>query len=407
MRVAILHPRLTSRGGAEKVMVWLANGLAGRGHEVHIISRHFDPGLWEDQRHPNLYWHSLPNRITSRLGHGLESRAAAKVILGIRPRVDLACASNFPSYWWLEAAQRQADDLFPSMWYCHEPNRSTYVSVTDNRTLGYLRAGIPKLPNHHHLAQLMRKRRQQERLRRYFRRARDRKAVAAMGAILANSRYTADKIKAIWDRSAFVCYPGIPPRTDEEPKAVSQRKNLIYLSSFDMRKNVIGVLAAFSLVVNNHNRKDIILNLVGSEKHDVVLDYIHDHHLSDYVRLHGFLREKEKFNLLASSRLCVFVPFCEPFGLVTLEALQHGTPVIAADHGGQAEVVTNGTTGVLVDPYDPQSIADGILSVYDDLPRLQAMSRAGMDLVKPRFLVSRFVRDFEKKALELVESLSE
>ena len=59
-------------GGAENVMFWLANGLAGRGHEVHIISRQFDPGLWEDQRHPNLFWHELPTlEAMSKAGSAL------------------------------------------------------------------------------------------------------------------------------------------------------------------------------------------------------------------------------------------------------------------------------------------------------------------------------------------------
>ncbi len=53
----------------------------------------------------------------------------------------------------------------------------------------------------------------------------------------------------------------------------------------------------------------------------------------------------------------------EPFGIVVLEALAAGTPVIASDVGGVAEFLPEGPLAQLVEPDDPRSLADRIAAV--------------------------------------------
>lgn len=67
----------------------------------------------------------------------------------------------------------------------------------------------------------------------------------------------------------------------------------------------------------------------------------------------------------------------EPFGLVVLEAMASGLPVIATRHGGPLEIVREGDTGLFVEPASPRSIAAGIVSLIDDRPRAAAMGAAG------------------------------
>ena len=52
----------------------------------------------------------------------------------------------------------------------------------------------------------------------------------------------------------------------------------------------------------------------------------------------------------------------EPFGLVAIEAMGHGRPVIAADHGGLADIVVDGQTGTRFHPGDPDALAAAIRS---------------------------------------------
>lgn len=69
----------------------------------------------------------------------------------------------------------------------------------------------------------------------------------------------------------------------------------------------------------------------------------------------------------------------ESFGIVLLEAMASGTPVIASDIDGYHGVVTNGRDGLLVAPRDPRQLADAILALAHDPDQRRRMGRAGRD----------------------------
>lgn len=67
----------------------------------------------------------------------------------------------------------------------------------------------------------------------------------------------------------------------------------------------------------------------------------------------------------------------EPFGLVIVEGMASGRPVIASAHGGPCELVEDGMTGMLVTPGDARALADAIRALVDDRDRAHAMGVAG------------------------------
>jgi glycosyltransferase involved in cell wall biosynthesis len=82
------------------------------------------------------------------------------------------------------------------------------------------------------------------------------------------------------------------------------------------------------------------------------------------VEIAGLLPGVEVADLMARSR-AVIVPSAweEPFGLVVVEAMAAGTPVIASDHGSFGELVTPGVDGVLLPPSDAGALGDAIADV--------------------------------------------
>ncbi len=85
-------------------------------------------------------------------------------------------------------------------------------------------------------------------------------------------------------------------------------------------------------------------------------------HLSDDIRFVGEVPHDEKLRLLAGARATLFpIRWNEPFGLVMIESLACGTPVVAFPEGAAPEVIVDGSTGFLVD--SEGEMADAIASV--------------------------------------------
>jgi len=81
----------------------------------------------------------------------------------------------------------------------------------------------------------------------------------------------------------------------------------------------------------------------------------------------------------------------EPFGLVGIEALAAGRPVIASATGGVGDWLEHGVSGLLVKPGDVQDLARALNQLLADPQRQRAMGIAGREAVNARFSPERHV----------------
>ncbi len=87
--------------------------------------------------------------------------------------------------------------------------------------------------------------------------------------------------------------------------------------------------------------------------------------LADKVLLTGFLTEDQRDRLYVVADVCVFPSRYEPFGIVALEAMAAGTPVVVSDVGGLGTVVQHELTGLTTYPEDVHSLAWAIQQVLN------------------------------------------
>ena len=99
--------------------------------------------------------------------------------------------------------------------------------------------------------------------------------------------------------------------------------------------------------------------------------------------------------LLALADLLVFPSLREGFGLVILEALAAGKPVVASRLPVFAEIVTDGDTAALFTPGDPADLARAVRSILADPARLPAMSARGREIIETKFSTARLSRELE------------
>jgi D-inositol-3-phosphate glycosyltransferase len=115
--------------------------------------------------------------------------------------------------------------------------------------------------------------------------------------------------------------------------------------------------------------------------------------VADRVEFRGRLERAELPPLLRSADAVVCVPWYEPFGIVPLEAMACGVPVVASAVGGLTDTVVDGVTGVHVPPRRPRELAATLRRVLDDPDGLRAMGVAGAQRARRRYGWARIAAD--------------
>ncbi len=105
----------------------------------------------------------------------------------------------------------------------------------------------------------------------------------------------------------------------------------------------------------------------------------------DRVYFPGFISDEERDCLYHTANCAVFPSLYEPFGIVALEAMLAGCPVVVAEVGGLREVVRHGKTGITVYPDDAQSVAWGVLSILRDPARAAARAKEAQQVARCEF----------------------
>jgi D-inositol-3-phosphate glycosyltransferase len=127
-----------------------------------------------------------------------------------------------------------------------------------------------------------------------------------------------------------------------------------------------------------------------------------EHGVQDRVRFLGCVDKERAAVLLRSADALVTVPWYEPFGIVPLEAMACGTPVIASAVGGMLDTVVPGVTGVHVPPRRPEVLAQAVRELTRTPDRLAAMGRAGRQRVSEQYGWSSVAEDTERVYEHLV-----
>lgn len=124
--------------------------------------------------------------------------------------------------------------------------------------------------------------------------------------------------------------------------------------------------------------------------------------LSSRTEFLGAIWGERKFQYLAASDAFVLPSVHEGFGLVFLEAMYCGLPVIASSRGGQTDFLEDGVTGFLVPVGDPETLADRILRLCRDRTLRERISSFNKEYAK-RFHISGVAERYETLFSEVIQ----
>lgn len=179
----------------------------------------------------------------------------------------------------------------------------------------------------------------------------DHQAAQRPDALIANSRYTQKRIEKYYRRDSKVLYPPVRVPTDVQNAHViprDERSGFVIVSRLSTYKNV-------ALAIEVCNKLQIDLTVIGTGKDRGALEDM----AGEHITFTGWLDEQAKWTYLRSARALLF-PCEDDFGIVCVEALAAGTPVIALGRGGAPEIVRDSIDGILFDAPVIEVIADGV-----------------------------------------------
>jgi glycosyltransferase involved in cell wall biosynthesis len=163
------------------------------------------------------------------------------------------------------------------------------------------------------------------------------------------------------------------------PSHLLQNGYLLFMGTVQPRKNLVYLVEEYARVADQIPW-DLVMAGAPGESQSEVHAAIAKHGLSERVHLLGFVSDQQRRALYRHASLFVYPSRYEGFGLVVLEAMACGVPVLAANNSSLPEAV--GDAGLLVDVDMEGAWAMALKQLYDDQDARQAMIQRGYQHVR-------------------------
>jgi glycosyltransferase involved in cell wall biosynthesis len=346
-------------GGQNVHVAMLARALADRGHRVTVYTRRDDP--------------TLPDRVQFATGVVVEHLDAG-------PPAPLPKDEIWPHVAELAGSLRSAVTAAPTDVVHAHFWMSGKAAVDATRGLG-----IPVVQTFHALGSVKRR----------WQGSADTSPAPRIRVETAVGRSAAGVIATCADEVAELEALGVDPRrvsvvpsgvdtdsfTPDGPTAErTEAPRLLVIGRLVARKGLGDVLSTLTRLPDTE-----LVVVGGPDAHDLdtdpsaaaVLEQAVGLGVADRVRLVGRADRSEVSAWIRSADVVVCAPWYEPFGIVPLEAMACGVPVVGTAVGGLVDTVVEGSTGLLVPPRCPERLAAALGTLLED-PALRArMGAAG------------------------------
>ena len=176
----------------------------------------------------------------------------------------------------------------------------------------------------------------------------------------------------------------IPPGYDDNKfYPMAEASKTMLKEKFDLKNNSILALSrlannkgldllvkAFALVVEDGFDAELILAIGHEERSELeqviyeeIIEIVKTNNLEDKVRFTGFISDDDIADVYRACDLFVLSSRYEPFGMTAVEAMACGTPAIVTKHGGLCQVLEDGVSAIISDPFNTKEFAEDISAV--------------------------------------------
>lgn len=205
------------------------------------------------------------------------------------------------------------------------------------------------------------------------------RVLSAANAVVAPSRDMQARVDEKYDLDAELVHYGVQPDDCQwKRREPGNTLRVLTVCRLVERKNLEAALGA--LFHAKHQGLDVTWDIVGTGPlYDRYSDNWND---VEWLTMYGYVDDlQERFD---AADVFMLPSHHEAFGIVFLEALEAGLPVVTSDHGGQTDIVTNGV-GETAPPDDAEALGDALCTIATNYDEYQAATR--------HYVSERFSRD--------------
>lgn len=408
VRVLFLHPDM-GIGGAERLIVDAALALKSRGHRVSFLTNHHDPEhCFEETRDGTFQIESvgdwLPRSVFGKLAafcayfRMIFAALYVALVLSRNETIDVIICDQISLgvpvlKWWTRNSPKV-------IFYCHFPDQ--LLAKPGSRLKRIYRAPLNYL---------------------------EEVTTGQADRILVNSKFTRSVFKATFKSLSHldpdVLYPSLntdyfdrSSATAGKPLDVALPSSaefiMLSLNRYERKKNLPLAIEAVKELQEKLSKPEFDrVHLIIAGGYDPRVEENVEHFeelrlladslgLTDKITFLKSPSDETKLWLLRTVAVVVYTPENEHFGIVPLEAMYSGKPVIAANSGGPTETIIHDQTGFLCEP-SAKSFLKPMMSLIQDRRRVEIMGEMGRKRVQQKFSFAAFTDMLDSVVMSAVQ----
>jgi glycosyltransferase involved in cell wall biosynthesis len=324
-KIIFLFPHFLSPGGAANVVLSFAKELQSRDYQIKIICAKASREFLNKNNDLNIKQLKIPtsNSLFYWLLFPFWQIRINKILSNYKNCI--LFPHVLPSNWWAWIYKRKNENQ-NIIWYCHEPSAfihsKKWINAIGNPVI---RIGAKIL--NPILKKIDISLEKQDNL------------------VVCNSQFTAKEYKRCYNKKAEkIIYP--PIEIKHEKISQDKEKYLLSVGKLSKFKNINILIDAFEKISKIHPEYSLILIGDGEEKKNLE-KLTTKKCIEDKVSFLGKVSNERRNNLYRKARATILCSKNEPFGIVPIESMMYGTPVIVHNSGGPKETINHNSTGLL------------------------------------------------------------
>ena len=202
-----------------------------------------------------------------------------------------------------------------------------------------------------------------------------------------------EKINVVPNGVNLTLFSGIERDYDFRRRfAMDNEKIILFMGRLVYEKGIQTLIAAMPKILANYHDSKLIIAGKGGMINELRAQ-VNSLGLENKVYFTGYLGSKDVQKMYKCADVAVFPSTYEPFGIVALEGMLSGTPVVTSDIGGLNEIVEHGVNGMKSYAGNPNSLADSILALLFNPELCKTVSKNAKEKVKAQYNWTKITED--------------